>query len=449
MKKFFIALCLSLLYAAGVFSDDYDLKKYLAFVEANNADIQAAHKDAQIAAQTARQALSALLPGAGFQAGYDRNLTDDMRPAAVGSLPGGGPLIYQDVDQNYDNQLTLGIGVQQKLLDPQAIATYSKARKGREIRETALEAARQNVLCAAKKLYAQTRLALTVVGIRESSENLSREICESAERRYRTGTATELDVLISQVDWKSKITDTAEARKNAALVLSAFKNLAGIPLAEDVRLTEVFDESPLSIPGLTEDGSYIAGSTITGGSLAKRPDFQALVMSKQLADISKKSAYSTFAPTISAGFSWGWAGMGNDTLTGDYDTTSSKLSVTATIPLFAGGARIAAVKAAGLEQEKAALALRRKQQDIERQFIELRLRFTEAKERFESAKSIEEMAGRAVALAQSAYTNGAGTRLSVSDAQDKLDKARLGLENALFEYHCVYYDWELATGNVR
>jgi outer membrane protein TolC len=172
-------------------------------------------------------------------------------------------------------------------------------------------------------------------------------------------------------------------------------------------------------------------------------------MSKQLADINKKSAYSTFAPTISAGFSWGWAGMGNNTLTGDYDTTSSKLSVTATIPLFTGGARIAAVKAAGLEQEKAALALRQKQQDIERQFIELRLRFAEAKERFESAKSIEEMAERAVALAQSAYTNGIGTRLSVSDAQDKLDKARLGLQNALFERHCVYYDWELAAGNVR
>jgi outer membrane protein TolC len=108
MKKFYIALCLSLLYTAGVFSDDYDLKKYLDFVEANNADIQTARKDAQIAGQTARQALSVLLPGVGFQAGYDRNLTDDMRPMAVASMTGNNgdilPLIYQDRDQSLPSQ---------------------------------------------------------------------------------------------------------------------------------------------------------------------------------------------------------------------------------------------------------------------------------------------------------------------------------------------------------
>jgi outer membrane protein TolC len=170
-----------------------------------------------------------------------------------------------------------------------------------------------------------------------------------------------------------------------------------------------------------------------------------------LADIGRKSAYALFAPTLSASYSWGKAWLsGHDKFMGadfpDANATSSKLSLTATIPLFAGGARVAAVKAAGIEQEKANIVLNQKQRDIEAEFIELRLRFAVTQEKLQSARTIEEMALRAASLAQSSYTNGVATLLSLSEAQDKLAAARLGLANALYECRCVYYDWLLATG---
>jgi outer membrane protein TolC len=57
-----------------------------------------------------------------------------------------------------------------------------------------------------------------------------------------------------------------------------------------------------------------------------------------------------------------------------------------------------------------------------------------------------ETAQRAVALAQSAYTNGQATYLNVMDAQDKLDMVWLNFVNVNFEYLSAYYDWELAVG---
>jgi outer membrane protein TolC len=84
--------------------------------------------------------------------------------------------------------------------------------------------------------------------------------------------------------------------------------------------------------------------------------------------------------------------------------------------------------------------------DIESSLVEIRLTLNEALERINSARLIETMAGRAVALAQTAYTNGAATQLSVTEAINKLDQASLGLQNALFEYRYAYYDWELAAG---
>jgi hypothetical protein len=94
----------------------------------------------------------AFFPGIGVQGGYTRNLTDALRSTPVASAPEGGPLVYQDVDSNYDNELTLGIGVNQTLYDAGAIASYNKARKGQAIREQSFEAVRRGIQNAAKKV---------------------------------------------------------------------------------------------------------------------------------------------------------------------------------------------------------------------------------------------------------------------------------------------------------
>jgi outer membrane protein TolC len=299
-----------------------------------------------------------------------------------------------------------------------------------------LEAARQNIRRAAQKIYAQTRLALEVVAIMEGSEQFSRETYQSAERKYRAGTATELDLLLAEVDWKRKVTATAGARKNAELALIAFRNLAGLPLSETVTLTGEFG-------GLPET----PGSPDLETVLAQRPDYHALVLSQGLSDIERRAALSSFLPTFSASFSYALGGMGNgSSLLGDYDFNSSKLSLSVNIPLFAGGYRLSRVKAAGIEQEKAGIALAQRRRGIESELIELGLRLDEAARRIESARLIEETAGRAVSLAQSSYTNGLATQLTVAEAVNRLGEARLGLQSAVFEYRSLCYDWEFATG---
>jgi outer membrane protein TolC len=114
--------------------------------------------------------------------------------------------------------------------------------------------------------------------------------------------------------------------------------------------------------------------------------------------------------------------------------------------LFAGGYRLSCVKAAGIEQEKADIALSQRRRGIESELIELRLRLDEAAQRVESARLIEETAQRAVSLAQSSYANGLTTQLTVAEAVNRLGEARLGLQSAIFEYRSICYDWEFATG---
>jgi hypothetical protein len=76
-------------------------------------------------------------------------------------------------------------------------------------------------------------------------------------------------------------------------------------------------------------------------------------------------------------------------------------------------------------------------------------RLNEANERIETARLIETAARRALALSQTAFANGLVTRLSVTEAANRLDEASLGLQNAVCEYRLAWYDWEIASGNAE
>ena len=436
MKKQFtlslVLVCLAALNAAAL---EIDQPAYLRLVDQNNTDIALAYRELLLSQEQVKQARSPLLPGIGAEGSYTRNLQDMPRSTAVASLPGGGPLVYQDVDTNYDNEFSIGVGVTQKLFDPSAWMQYRQAKKGLSIQEQAFEVSRQNILVAAKKRYAQTQLALSVLTIRKASEEASGELYQSAERKYRAGAATELDLLMAEVDWKQKAAAVTESRKNAETALLAFRQFAHIPFTEEITLTESNEQ----LPPLPE-------SPALDSALAARADYRALLLSRELADMGRKAAVSSFLPTISAGFSFAYGGMGNDSLTGDYDYTAAQLTLGVTIPIFAGGYRLSRVRAARIEQEKASLALTKKQNDIESELFEIHLRLNEANERIEAARLIETAASRAFSLSQTAFANGLVTRLSVTEAANRLDEASLGLQSAVCEYRLAYYDWEIASG---
>lgn len=439
MKHLMIILFVCCLSAAASFAEDYDLAAYLAQVEQNNPDMVLALKELELARTNIVHAQAAFLPNFGLQVNYNRNFTETTTSTPVASQPGGGPLIRDDVRSNFDNELTFGIGANLTLFNGGAITNYQKAKIAQAVREQNLELVRMNLLCAAKKLYAQAQLAQTVVAIMDSSEQLSRELYESTQRRINAGTAVELDLLMAEVDWTSKTIAAAEARKNAELVLIAFRNLAAIPLSEPVTLTEQFGELP-AIPETPDVNAALAG----------RADYRALMLSGEIANLERKGAVNAFLPTISASFSWTLGGMGNgSSLMGDYAINSPKLGINISLPLFqGGGSRTARMKAADLELEKVQISLSQKRDAVERELIEIELRLTEAAQRIESAALIESSAQRAVSMSRSAYVNGAVTQLTVNEAINRLNQAGLGLQQAIFEYRCAYYDWELTTGEL-
>jgi outer membrane protein TolC len=425
--------------AAAAPAAEYDLAAYLAKVERDNIDLALARQDVEAAKQSVVQARSALLPTVAAQAGYTRNFEDIIQSKAVAAPAGGGALITQDMDTNFDNELTYALAVNQKIFDAAAIAGYSQAKQGLAVRRTALEIARRSIRAAAKKVYAQTQLTAAVVEVMEASQKAAEETYKSVSGKFKAGVTTELELLMSEVDWKSRIPTTAQAKRNAELAMAAFKNLANIPLGEKVALTEKADllPEPSALPPL---------ETV----LASRPDYTINLMSAELADIARKAAYGTFLPSVSGSYTYArneFKGLNMDGYE-DFktDASVSQVGIKVTVPLFTGFYRTSLMQSAKIAQTKAALETAKKRDSVERELADLRLKLDETRRRIDSARLVEAAASRAAALARSALANGLSTQVAVSEAAAKHDQARLGVQNAIFEYRAAYYDWQLAIG---
>lgn len=430
-----ISILSCILRALPAFGDDYSLDEYLSQVIRNNPDLALVEKESQAAREAVVQARSVFFPSVGFQGSYTRNLTDIMKPTPVASLPGGGPLVYQDVDSNKDNEFSLGIGVKQKIFDASAIARYEQAKKLKTMRDNMFSRAEQQVLCTAEKLYAQTQLAQAVVEVMEGAERTAGENYRIIQRKYNAGMAAELDLLMAEVDWKSRVPLTMESRKNADIAMTAFKTVAGIPLEEPVVLTEVPGDLP-DIPAM------LSIDTV----LAARPDYRAVYAAGELADTGRKAAAATFLPTLDGSFGYMYGGLGDGASFNDYTYHGMQLGLIVNVPLFTGGYRVSLMHSAKIAHEQAAIELMKKRNDIEAELTSLMLRLGETRERIASATLLEAAAQRALELAQGAYTAGMATQLSVSEAASRRDQARLGLQQAIYEYRAAYYDWNLATG---
>jgi outer membrane protein TolC len=439
-KIIFLAICLAGLFT--VTAEEYSLSRYLVLVEKNNLDLQLADQTVKAARESERQSLSALLPSVAATGGYTRNLTDVDQSTAVAAgttaVNGVYPLIHQDIDSNYDNELTMAIALTQKLIDPAAIASYKAAKKNTEMQRAVTEYTRQQVLNGAKKLYAQVQLLQAVAQVKTEVTATSEAVYHDTEKKYNAGTATEVSLRMAEVDWKSDISSQSEAEKNVRVAMMAFKVLADIPFDTDVVLTEDTGKLP-PLPAAAELGKV----------LGARQDYQASVLAKETTDIALRASKASFLPTVSGSFSYAYGQYGGYAGQDDwdaYDYKASSIGVNVTIPLFTGGSRLSAIKSARIQQDQLNIQLKQKRNDIQQSLQSLELQMDEARKQIDSARALESATDHSLSITRTAFMNGVNTQLEVSKAMTQYANARLNLQNAIYNYRTAYYDYELACG---
>lgn len=432
-RNIFLFLTVMLSAGTSLHALELTLEEYITLVEKNSKQLMQAAKDVEIAAATEKAAASQAYPMIGAQAGYTRNLTDIKQPYPVAAGP-DGTLIYRDVDVNLDNELSFGLSLDQQLFNMKVFNAIKASREYRLMTGYIMDAQKQAILTMAKKVYYQNFLLEKLLEVKISMENNTHENYLNIKNKYESGLISQFDLLRAEVDWKMKIPETTQARKNLDLARINFKNLAGISQEEEIILDCSFGEYP-EMPVLISPPDI----------LADRPDYKTLIREISLREINIRAARADHYPTVSGNILYALS-AGSDTFSFDDSTRVVQAGIVVSVPIFTGGALAAQDRKARAEYEQAEIRLRQLKEDVSAEISSIYLLLKETSERIDSASATLETAEKAYEIAQASYTSGMATQLDLKDATVSLELARINHLSAVYEYLASYFDWQHAVG---
>ena len=403
--------------AVPLHAESYTLDQYLRQVEKNAKELLLARQDIDQAELGVRQAKSALFPSVFAQAGYTRNFLE---------LPQPYP----------SNEYFAGVSASQALLNLKAYHALKFGEEYTALQRTVYEETLRSILTSAKKLYYQAVLLRENLIVKQASENGDYATYQNVKRKYEAGVIQELEVLRAEVVWRTKIAETAQARKNLAVLLLGMKSLAGIPRDEEFVPTDTFTRVPPLPP--EADPAKV---------LAARSDYELLLRQKRMAEITIDLARADYYPTVSAELTYGYTSMSDGFRLGG-GTDVLQLGVRISLPVYTGGARSTGMDIERSSLEKKRIEIAAMQDRILTETRQIFLSLVEAKDRIDTAGAVLQTAERAYALALLSQQNGLITQLELNESAVQLEGARLGLNAAVYDYLSSYFDWEKATGEL-
>ncbi len=430
------AVIIILIFTAPLFSESYTLENYIKGVEKNSRQLEQAAKDVVIAKANEKATTAMALPTVGAQAGYTRNLLEVEQPSPVAALP-SGELLYQDIVVNNDNDYSFGLSLSQQVFNLKVLNAIKASREYRLMTDSIYNIQHQEIITIAKKVYYQNYLMEKLYEVKKTTETNTYESYLIIKDKFENGLVSEVDLLRAEVDWKMTIPESTQAGKNLDLARINFKNLAGIPLEEEVVLDcdiTLYPEIPQIIP--------------IGEILPERPDYMTLIREKSLRDINIKASLADHYPTLSANIGYGFSAS-SDEFSLEDNTKVATIGFTLAMPIYSGGALSALDLKARTEYEQTVLKIEQLKEDVSSEISSIYLSLREAEERIQSAVATIDTAKKAFEITQASYNSGMGTQLELKDARLSLEMAEISHISAVYEYLAAYFDWEKATGNVN
>ncbi|TVQ40490.1 MAG: TolC family protein [Spirochaetaceae bacterium] len=416
-----------------------DLGSFLELVERNSLDLERARTEQRQAQAEEALARSTTRPSLAARAGYIRNLLEIEQSVPVGADTSGvdpdfAPLITEEVTVSRDNEVSVGFELQQLIFDMRAFRALEASRQFTATTATTFEIQRQAVLTAAKKLFYRTILLAEVLEVRRAAEELAYENYLDVQQRHDAGVVAPLDLLRAELNWKTTIPETTQARRNLQIALSNLKSVAGIDPDAAVLLEGTLDRHPRRPDGVE-----------LGLALAERPDYRVLQGMRSLREIEVAAGRAEFYPSVSGTFQWGWSASDDGFSFGD-GTQRMSAGVQMLLPLYSGGARSARLQRSQLELQNVDTDIRRKIDDVRTDLRNIELTLMEAEDRIELAQQARDTAELAYSITEISAESGVSTQLELKDARVSLVQAQLTYYSATFDYLSAYFDWQQAVG---
>ena len=417
--------------------DKWTLEKCVDYAIKNNISVRQAGLTQQTVHNQYLQRGYNLLPQVDVNANYNFNFGNSLNPVTYTYQKGSS----QSAQMALQGNLTLFNGLQQ-------IFNIEKSRYDLLASKYDYENAKANMSLNVASAYLQILLNKEIVEVAGKQKNLTTAQKGITEKKVAAGVLPESAIYEVDAQLSRDVANEVNAKGNFNLSVLSLKQLLQLPdeQAFVIDVPEVNAENQESIASLTPVGVY-------GYAVTTQPSIKSAEARWKSADMSRKIAWGTITPTISAFFNLN-TGYASDygtpvsynpvtgAVTYDYLPAGKQLSqlfrqvagFSLTVPIFGKMQRITGIENAKLQQQM-------RQLDLDNAKLQLRQTIEQAygnalaaSESYVANKKSFESTTKAYEAVEKRYESGLVTSYDLQQSKNQLNSAESQMIQAKYTY---------------
>ena len=337
------------------------------------------------------------------------------------------------------NTWSAGINASMPLVNAQLWKTLRISDQDVELAVEKARSSRLETVNQVKQAFFACLLAREAFEVYKSAYENALENCNQIQRRYNAQKASELDLTRAKTTLANAIPNVYDAESSMILSLWQLKAVMGVDLEENFDVAgSLGDYAQHMLYDLHESGEL---SLENNSSLR-----QLALQAEQLANTIKVQQYAAL-PTLSLSFNYSLNAMANDFKFSEYRWSPySFVGLNLSIPIFAGGQRLNAVRQARVQAGELDLQRANTERQLKIAIRQYLNQMETAMKSYASAESAAGTAQKAYDIASKSYDVGRSTLTDLNDAQLALTQARLGVSQAVFNFVVAKANLESTLG---
>lgn len=377
-----------------------------------------------------KETIGNLLPQIGFSLSYQRSIELQTIRMNMGGES-------TKLKMGSDNTWSTGFNVTLPLVAPSLWKAISISDTQIAQNLEAARSSRLELVNQVNKAYYSLMLAISSRDVIKQNYDIAKMNAEIFRKKFEQGTASEYDVLRSEVQVKNvepSLLDADISVKQCQLQLNV---LMGIDDALDIYPTSKMEDMQKDMYGyLLQTKSLADNSSLRSLGLQQK-------LAKQNVDLKKLA----FLPTLGASFNLNWLSLSNGSMFNDIEFTPySNVGVSLSLPIFQGLTRVNSLRQAKVQQRELELQRENLINSLNMQ-VDLALdNINRQIKQIDSSKEGVAQAKKAYSIMQKSFQIGAASYLELRDSELADTSAQLSYLQAIYNYLISTSELDLLLG---
>ena len=433
-----ISLFGQLLFAQG----NYTLEEAVDYAIKNNGNMRIEQLKMLDADGQIKEFKSIGLPKLNANIDYNRNI---QIPVSVVPAEFFGGMVgeFAEVQFGTKNTLTGNLQLSALLFDGTYLIGLKAQRVYKDLVSKQIDLKEYEIKSNVIKAYLAVLIAEKNISIIDNNINNLSNLLSETKAVYENGFAEKLDVDRLELSLNNLNTN----KENIVRLIELSKNLLkfqmGYPFEEDITLTDNFD---VAVGKATVEKIDLAEEI----DVNNRPEFKTLEMQEELQKMNLRVIKAGYYPNLVGFISHSQSLQRNKLFNGDepglLPATIAGLSLK--VPLFDGNEKKGSFQRGQVALETVQIQKEEFSRAMSLQVMNARVSYINAEENVQATKNSLDLSERIYNTTKIKYTEGVGSSIEVSQAEQELYAAQANYINALYDLVTAKSDLEIALGKI-